>query len=238
MSWRKTHNTPTLWTLLDKNSQQRPWCCRPMCLRGHYVWLSVSLRYYTRCYFNVRSKADMSQLNLALWRSLPAFLPFNKPLQPTGTDTTISVKAAGSEEVQCKMSEAMRSTRQMHKSAKCSTENASTTDLFSSYIYQLFWGKSGLPGPPLSFLLPYFVQEWWGVGVVICSEVQIVCIWSSWCHCIPKPHYLLSHLNPDWFHLSGTGLPTLSLKTGWETGVRVCIFSAREPLEEISGRVY
>ena len=23
--------------------------------------------------------------------------------------------------------------------------------------------------------------EWWGVDVV--SEVQIVCIWSSWCHC-------------------------------------------------------
>ena len=32
------------------------------------------------------------------------------------------------------------------------------------------------------------------------SEVQIVCIWSSWCHwdCIPKPHHLLPHLNPDW----------------------------------------
>ena len=30
--------------------------------------------------------------------------------------------------------------------------------------------------------------EWQGVGVAIClSEVPIVCIWSSWCHCIPKP---------------------------------------------------
>ena len=40
----------------------------------------------------------------------------------------------------------------------------------------------------------------------ICSEVQIVCIWSSWCHCIPKPHHLLPHLNPDWFYLSCTGM--------------------------------
>ena len=27
---------------------------------------------------------------------------------------------------------------------------------------------------------------------------------------ISKPHHLLPHLNPDWFHLSGTGLPMLS----------------------------
>jgi len=38
-------------------------------------------------------------------------------------------------------------------------------------------------------------------------EDQIVCIWSRWCHCIPKSHLLLPHLNPDWFYLSGTGLP-------------------------------
>ena len=36
------------------------------------------------------------------------------------------------------------------------------------------------------------------------NEVRIVCIWSSWCHCIPKPHHLLLHLNPDWFYFSGT----------------------------------
>jgi len=24
---------------------------------------------------------------------------------------------------------------------------------------------------------------------------------------IPIPHHLLPHLNPDWFYLSGTGLP-------------------------------
>jgi len=31
-------------------------------------------------------------------------------------------------------------------------------------------------------------------------------------HCIPKLHHLLPHLNPDWFYLSGTGVPRLSWK--------------------------
>ena len=35
---------------------------------------------------------------------------------------------------------------------------------------------------------------------------------SSWCHCHPETHHLLPHLNPDWFYLSGTGLPRLSWK--------------------------
>ena len=30
---------------------------------------------------------------------------------------------------------------------------------------------------------------------------------------ILKPHHLLPHLNPDWFYLSDTNLPTLSWKT-------------------------
>ena len=58
-------------------------------------------------------------------------------------------------------------------------------------------------------------NEWWGIGgVSVWSEVQIVCIWSRWCHCIPKPHRLLPHFNPDWFYLSGTGLHRLSWKRG------------------------
>jgi len=28
------------------------------------------------------------------------------------------------------------------------------------------------------------------------KEVQVVCIWYSWFHCIPKTHNLLPHLNP------------------------------------------
>ena len=31
------------------------------------------------------------------------------------------------------------------------------------------------------------------VWLSVWSKVQIVCIWSSWCHCIPKPHHLLLH---------------------------------------------
>ena len=46
------------------------------------------------------------------------------------------------------------------------------------------------------------------------NEVQIVCVLSSWCHCIPKPHRLLPHLNPHWFYLSVTSLPRLSHKRG------------------------
>ena len=46
------------------------------------------------------------------------------------------------------------------------------------------------------------------------SEVQIVCILSSRCHCILKPHHFLPHFNPDWFYLSGTSLPRLSWKRG------------------------
>jgi len=45
------------------------------------------------------------------------------------------------------------------------------------------------------------------VWLSVWSEVQIVCIWSSLCHCISKPHHLLPHLNPGWFYLSGTGFP-------------------------------
>ena len=50
------------------------------------------------------------------------------------------------------------------------------------------------------------------VRLSVWSEVQIVCILSSWCHCIPKPNHLLPHLNPDWFYLSGTGLPRVTWK--------------------------
>jgi len=40
---------------------------------------------------------------------------------------------------------------------------------------------------------------------------------------IPKPHHLLPHLIPDWFYLSGTGLPRLSWKRGRKTDVVVVI---------------
>jgi len=52
------------------------------------------------------------------------------------------------------------------------------------------------------------------VWLSVWSEVQIVCIWSSRCHCIPKPHHLLPHLNPDWFYLSGTDLQLVAWHSG------------------------
>ena len=65
------------------------------------------------------------------------------------------------------------------------------------------------------------VLVWFSVWI----EVQIVCTWSSWCHCIHKPHHLLPHLNSDWFYLSGigTGLPRLSWKRGRWTGIVVVV---------------
>jgi len=56
--------------------------------------------------------------------------------------------------------------------------------------------------------------EWWGVGAVICLQRGADCL-----HIVqlmplhPKtPSSLLPHLNPDWFYLSGTGLPRLTWK--------------------------
>jgi len=59
-----------------------------------------------------------------------------------------------------------------------------------------------------------FFSHNWVMKLSVWNEVQIVCIWSSWCHCIPKPqpHLLLPHLNQDWFYLSGISLHRFS----WE----------------------
>ena len=41
------------------------------------VIVSDTIRYDTRCYFSVRSKADMSQLNLPLTDALITFIVFS-----------------------------------------------------------------------------------------------------------------------------------------------------------------
>jgi len=41
-----------------------------------------------------------------------------------------------------------------------------------------------------------------------------------------NPHHLLPHLNPDWFFLSGTGLPRLFWKRGYKMGVVVVVVAA------------
>jgi len=49
--------------------------------------------------------------------------------------------------------------------------------------------------------------------VVVCLEQGAYCL-----HMVqlmpmhPKPHDLLLHLNPDWFHLSGTGFTQVILE--------------------------
>ena len=65
------------------------------------------------------------------------------------------------------------------------------------------------------------IIEWWGVGAVICLERGADCLHyrPADATAIPKPHHFLSRLNPDWFYLSGTGLPRLSWKSGRQTGV-------------------
>ena len=45
-------------------------------------------------------------------------------------------------------------------------------------------------------------------------EVHIVCIWSSWCHCVPEPHHFLPHLNPDWYGLTQVVLEKRPLNRG------------------------
>jgi len=58
------------------------------------------------------------------------------------------------------------------------------------------------------------------VWLSVWSEVQLVCIWSSRCQYIQKPHHPLPHLNPDWFYLFGTGLSRSSwVRRGGYAGV-------------------
>ena len=60
-------------------------------------------------------------------------------------------------------------------------------------------------------------------GCLSGARCWLVCMWCSWCQCIPEPHYLLSHLNTDLFYLSGTGLPRLSSKRGRWMAVLVVV---------------
>jgi len=61
----------------------------------------------------------------------------------------------------------------------------------------------GSPDPQGGVILSDEAFAWLSVW----SEVQIVCIWSTWCHCIPKPSFESRLVLP-----SGTGLPRLSWK--------------------------
>jgi len=53
--------------------------------------------------------------------------------------------------------------------------------------------------------------EWWGAGVVICLKRGANDLHMVQLTPLPPGHLLL-HWNPDWFNLSGAGLPRLSWK--------------------------
>ena len=58
--------------------------------------------------------------------------------------------------------------------------------------------------------------EWWGVSVVICLEQGADCLNMVQLMPLPSQNPVTSCLvfNPDWFDLSGTGLPRLLWKRG------------------------
>ena len=68
------------------------------------------------------------------------------------------------------------------------------TFLFAFTVFWHCWLGAGKSIRPIKLIDE--VLMWLSVW----SMVQIVCIWSSWCHCHPQnPHHLLPHLNPHWF---------------------------------------
>jgi len=60
------------------------------------------------------------------------------------------------------------------------------------------------------------------------SEVQMICTWSSWCHCQPIVSCLIKI--QFWFNLCGAGLPRLSWKRPLN-GVSVCLSDVWGPTQ-------
>ena len=60
----------------------------------------------------------------------------------------------------------------------------------------------------------------WCVGYLSGTRCRLFAYGPADATAIPKPHHLLPHLNPDWFYLSGTGLPRLSCK---KRPLNVCV---------------
>ena len=70
------------------------------------------------------------------------------------------------------------------------------------------------------------------VWLSVWRKVQMVCVWSSWCHCIPKPHHILPDSNPDWQnvpeHFSSSVLRKKTYKTPQNVSVHVTAKSNRQ----------
>ena len=103
------------------------------------------------------------------------------------------------------ISPARRHTRALAMAAHCWRVAASPTRTWnlSSFILQvscsslvdaftlLVGHREGYPACKSCDEVLVWLSAW--------REVQIVCIWSSCCHSIPRCHHLLTHLNQDWF---------------------------------------
>ena len=69
------------------------------------------------------------------------------------------------------------------------------------------------------------------VWLSVWSEVQIVCIWSSWCHCHPQTPSSLASLKsrlvlPFWYRLTQVVLEK-RLLNGWSYSCRVVVWCER-----------
>ena len=94
-----------------------------------------------------------------------------------------------------------------HLSVITTTLSSCSVCLLHTQLHSLLWHC----WLGISKSMPVKIEQW-GVGMAIFLERDADCLWSSRCHCIPKPHHLLPHLNPEWFYLSGTDLHRLSWK--------------------------
>jgi len=70
------------------------------------------------------------------------------------------------------------------------------------------------PHIPNKLCTKYYINQWYGAGVFIHlerGEVQMICIWSSWCH----HHHIMSCFSKiQMVYLSIAGLSRLSWKKG------------------------
>jgi len=57
--------------------------------------------------------------------------------------------------------------------------------------------KSASRSRQITTPVPHHSGFFYRLDALPVCEVQIVCIWSSWCHCIPRPCHLLPRLNLD-----------------------------------------
>jgi len=69
------------------------------------------------------------------------------------------------------------------------------------------------------------------VWLSVSSDVQIVCMWSSWCHCIPKTHHLMPHLNPYCFTFLVPVYQVVPEKRPGESILKLCISVMRCSLQ-------